>query len=60
MGIRNKLVLIIFAFSITYTIVLIMDQKENVEKTFEKENEEREALAAGMPIDEVYRVFSVL
>jgi regulator of RNase E activity RraA len=31
-----------------------------VEKTFEKENEEREALAAGMPIDEVYRVFGVL
>jgi 4-hydroxy-4-methyl-2-oxoglutarate aldolase len=31
-----------------------------VEETFEKENEEREALAAGMPIDEVYRVFGVL
>jgi 4-hydroxy-4-methyl-2-oxoglutarate aldolase len=31
-----------------------------VEKTFEKENEEREQLAAGMPIDEVYRVFGVL
>ena len=31
-----------------------------VEKTFEKENEEREALADGMPIDEVYRVFGVL
>ena len=31
-----------------------------VEKTFEKENEEREALAAGMPIDEVYRVYGVL
>ena len=31
-----------------------------VERTFEKENEEREALAAGMPIDEVYRVFGVL
>lgn len=31
-----------------------------VEATFEKENEEREALAAGMPIDEVYRVFGVL
>jgi 4-hydroxy-4-methyl-2-oxoglutarate aldolase len=31
-----------------------------VEKTFEHENKEREALAAGMPIDEVYRVFGVL
>lgn len=31
-----------------------------VEATFEKENEEREALAAGMPIDEVYRVYGVL
>ncbi len=31
-----------------------------VEATFEKENKEREALAAGMPIDEVYRVFGVL
>jgi regulator of RNase E activity RraA len=31
-----------------------------VEKTFEKENEERQQLAAGMPIDEVYRVFGVL
>ena len=31
-----------------------------VEKTFEKENEEREQLAAGMPIDEVYRVYGVL
>jgi len=31
-----------------------------VEETFEKENEEREMLAAGMPIDEVYRVFGVL
>lgn len=31
-----------------------------VEKTFEKENEEREALAAGMPIDEVYSKFGVL
>lgn len=31
-----------------------------VEATFEKENEEREQLAAGMPIDEVYRVFGVL
>jgi regulator of RNase E activity RraA len=31
-----------------------------VETTFEKENEEREQLAAGMPIDEVYRVFGVL
>jgi 4-hydroxy-4-methyl-2-oxoglutarate aldolase len=31
-----------------------------VEKTYEKENEEREQLAAGMPIDEVYRVFGVL
>jgi regulator of RNase E activity RraA len=31
-----------------------------VEATFEKENREREMLAAGMPIDEVYRVFGVL
>ncbi len=31
-----------------------------VEETFAKENEEREALAAGMPIDEVYRIFGVL
>ncbi len=31
-----------------------------VEDTFEKENAEREALAAGMPIDEVYRKFGVL
>jgi hypothetical protein len=31
-----------------------------VEKTFDKENEEREQLAAGMPIDEVYRTFGVL
>ena len=31
-----------------------------VEATFEKENEEREKLAAGMPIDEVYRVYGVL
>ena len=31
-----------------------------VEATFEKENEEREALAAGMPIDEVYRTYGVL
>jgi regulator of RNase E activity RraA len=31
-----------------------------VEETFAKENEEREQLAAGMPIDEVYRVFGVL
>ena len=31
-----------------------------VEATFAKENEEREALAAGMPIDEVYRVYGVL
>lgn len=31
-----------------------------VEATFEKENEQREKLAAGMPIDEVYRVFGVL
>ena len=31
-----------------------------VEATFEKENKEREALAAGMAIDEVYRVFGVL
>ena len=31
-----------------------------VEDTFEKENEERRKLAAGMPVDEVYRVFGVL
>ena len=31
-----------------------------VEATWEKENEEREKLASGMPIDEVYRVFGVL
>jgi 4-hydroxy-4-methyl-2-oxoglutarate aldolase len=31
-----------------------------VEATFAKENEEREALAAGMPIDEVYRIYGVL
>jgi 4-hydroxy-4-methyl-2-oxoglutarate aldolase len=31
-----------------------------VEATSEHENKEREALAAGMPIDEVYRVFGVL
>ena len=31
-----------------------------VEDIFEKENEERELLAAGMPIDEVYRQFGVL
>jgi regulator of RNase E activity RraA len=31
-----------------------------VEATFEKENAEREALAQGMPIDEVYRVYGVL
>jgi regulator of RNase E activity RraA len=31
-----------------------------VEETFEKETAEREALAAGMPIDEVYRVYGVL
>jgi regulator of RNase E activity RraA len=31
-----------------------------VEATFEKENKEREALAQGMPIDEVYRTFGVL
>ena len=31
-----------------------------VEATFTKENEERKALADGMPIDEVYRVFGVL
>ena len=31
-----------------------------VEQTFEKENAEREQIAAGMPIDEVYRVFGVL
>jgi len=31
-----------------------------IEATFEKENEERQALAKGMPIDEVYKVFGVL
>jgi 4-hydroxy-4-methyl-2-oxoglutarate aldolase len=31
-----------------------------VEATFEKENAERQQLAAGMPIDEVYKVFGVL
>ena len=31
-----------------------------IEATFEKENEERKALAAGMPIDEVYRIYGVL
>jgi 4-hydroxy-4-methyl-2-oxoglutarate aldolase len=31
-----------------------------VEATYEKENAEREQLAAGMPIDEVYKVFGVL
>jgi hypothetical protein len=31
-----------------------------VEDTFEQENEERRALADGMPIDEVYSVFGVL
>ncbi len=31
-----------------------------VEATFKKENEEREQLAAGMPIDEVYEKFGVL
>ena len=31
-----------------------------VEDTFEKENAEREQIAAGMPIDEVYDVFGVL
>ncbi len=31
-----------------------------VEDIFAKENEEREQLAAGMPIDEIYRVFGVL
>ncbi len=31
-----------------------------VEDIFAKENEEREQLAAGMPIDEVYRVYGVL
>jgi len=31
-----------------------------VEATFEHENKEREALASGMPIDEVYRQFGVL
>ena len=31
-----------------------------VEATFKKENEEREALASGMPIDEVYKKFGVL
>jgi regulator of RNase E activity RraA len=31
-----------------------------VEATFEKENRQRELLAAGMPVDEVYREFGVL
>ncbi len=31
-----------------------------VEATFDKENEERDKLTAGMPIDEVYRVYGVL
>ena len=31
-----------------------------VEATFEKENEEREKIAAGMPIDEVYDEYGVL
>jgi 4-hydroxy-4-methyl-2-oxoglutarate aldolase len=31
-----------------------------VEATFEKENTERDMLAAGMSVDEVYRVFGVL
>ncbi len=31
-----------------------------VEQTFAEENEERRALAAGMPIDEVYRLYGVL
>ena len=31
-----------------------------VEETFEKENEERQQIAAGMSVDEVYRVFGVL
>jgi hypothetical protein len=31
-----------------------------VEATFEKENAEREQIASGMPIDEVYRKFGVL
>jgi 4-hydroxy-4-methyl-2-oxoglutarate aldolase len=31
-----------------------------VEQTFEKENHERELLASGMPIDEVYTKFGVL
>ena len=31
-----------------------------VEEIHEKENAEREALAAGMPIDEVYRIYGVL
>jgi regulator of RNase E activity RraA len=31
-----------------------------VEATFEKENEEREKLAAGLSVDEVYRIYGVL
>ena len=31
-----------------------------VEATFAKENEERELIASGMPIDEVYKKFGVL
>jgi regulator of RNase E activity RraA len=31
-----------------------------VEDIYDKENEERELIAGGMPIDEVYRVYGVL
>ena len=36
------------------------DVLRSVEETFAKENKEREQIAAGMPIDEVYRQFGVL
>jgi regulator of RNase E activity RraA len=31
-----------------------------VEETFEKESEERDRLAAGMPIEDVYRIYGIL
>ena len=39
---------------------LVDDVLLRVEAIFEKENEERQQLASGMPIDEVYRTFGVL
>ena len=39
---------------------LVDEVRLRVEATFEKENDEREKIAAGMPIDEVYRQFGVL